>query len=171
MGSMWVLNQKIGGVYTQNGWFISWKTLWKWMIWEFSPYFWKHPHGWVWDWQPPQKNLPWYLSTLNPPNKNSKFCFPIYQSVTESWFNNGQYTTVLGSILLSQRMQPGSCNSNVQGATFIQPTWKRKQVWFDKIWPQKPRVEFRFRHGQIMRIAIQKLDSQNLLLKCIDVSG
>ena len=51
--------------------------------------------------------------------------FPINLSspTPRSWFNNGQYTTVLGSIFWSQRMQPGSCNSNVQGATFIQPTW------------------------------------------------
>ena len=27
----------------QNGWFISWKTLLKWMIWGYH-YFWKHPH-------------------------------------------------------------------------------------------------------------------------------
>ena len=27
----------------QNGWFIM-ETLWKWMIWGFSPYFWKHPY-------------------------------------------------------------------------------------------------------------------------------
>ncbi len=33
------------GENTQNGWFIMenpWKTLLKWMIWGFSPYFWKH---------------------------------------------------------------------------------------------------------------------------------
>ena len=27
----------------QNGWFISWKTLLKWMIWGY-PYLWKHPY-------------------------------------------------------------------------------------------------------------------------------
>ena len=32
---------KIGGK-PQNGWFISWKTLLKWMIWWYH-YFWKHP--------------------------------------------------------------------------------------------------------------------------------
>ncbi len=34
---------KIGGK-PQNGWFISWKTLLKLMIWGAHPYFWKHPH-------------------------------------------------------------------------------------------------------------------------------
>ena len=34
--------QKIG-VYP-NQWFISWKTLLKWMIWGVFPYFWKHPY-------------------------------------------------------------------------------------------------------------------------------
>ena len=33
------VNPKIG--VPQNGWFISWKTLLKWMIWGY-PYFWKH---------------------------------------------------------------------------------------------------------------------------------
>ena len=34
---------------TQNGWFISWKTLLKWMIWGPHPYFWKHSYnrGWT----------------------------------------------------------------------------------------------------------------------------
>ena len=36
--SKWVF-PKIG--VPQNGWFISWKTLLKWMIWGY-PYFWKH---------------------------------------------------------------------------------------------------------------------------------
>ena len=33
----------------QNGWWKSWKTLLKWMIWGFSHYFWKHPpeNGWL----------------------------------------------------------------------------------------------------------------------------
>ena len=35
----WVF-PKIG--VPQNGWFISWKTLLKWMIWGYH-YFWKHP--------------------------------------------------------------------------------------------------------------------------------
>ena len=34
---------KIGGFYPQNGWFISWKTLLKLMIWGYH-YFWKHPY-------------------------------------------------------------------------------------------------------------------------------
>ena len=40
----WVF-PKIG--VPQNGWFISWKILLKWMIWVvFSPYFWvQHPHA------------------------------------------------------------------------------------------------------------------------------
>ena len=33
---------KIGGFYPQNGWFISWKTLLKLMIWGYH-YSWKHP--------------------------------------------------------------------------------------------------------------------------------
>ena len=32
-----------GGKTAQNGWFFSWKTLLKWMIWGY-PYFWKHPY-------------------------------------------------------------------------------------------------------------------------------
>ena len=28
---------------SQNGWWKSWKTLLKWMIWGTHPYFWKHP--------------------------------------------------------------------------------------------------------------------------------
>ena len=35
---------KIGGKLPQNGWFISWKTLLKWMIWGFSHYFWVDTH-------------------------------------------------------------------------------------------------------------------------------
>ena len=31
------------GVGPQNGWFISWKPLLKWMIWGYH-YFWKHPY-------------------------------------------------------------------------------------------------------------------------------
>ena len=38
------VNPKIR-VGPENGWFISWKILLKWMIWEVSPYFWKHPGG------------------------------------------------------------------------------------------------------------------------------
>ena len=34
---------KIGFFSPRNGWFISWKTLLKWMIWGY-PYFWKHPY-------------------------------------------------------------------------------------------------------------------------------
>ena len=33
---------KIGGFYPQNGWFISWKTRLKLMIWGYH-YSWKHP--------------------------------------------------------------------------------------------------------------------------------
>ena len=33
---------------TQNGWFISWKTLLKWMIWGYH-YFWKHPYLAKWN--------------------------------------------------------------------------------------------------------------------------
>ena len=36
------VNPKI--VVPQNGWFISWKTLLKLMIWGFSPYFWFNTH-------------------------------------------------------------------------------------------------------------------------------
>ena len=32
------------GQIPQNGWFIFWKTLLKWMIWGAHPYFWKHPN-------------------------------------------------------------------------------------------------------------------------------
>ena len=35
--------QKLGE-HPQNGWFISWKTLSKWMIWGAHPFFWKHPY-------------------------------------------------------------------------------------------------------------------------------
>ena len=38
--STWVF-PKIG--VPQNGWFIKWKTLLKWMIWGYH-YFWKHPY-------------------------------------------------------------------------------------------------------------------------------
>ena len=38
---IWVL-PKIG-VFPQNGWWKSWKTLLKWMIWGYH-YFWKHPY-------------------------------------------------------------------------------------------------------------------------------
>ena len=34
---------KIGGFYPPNGWFISWKTVLKWMIWGYH-YCWKHPY-------------------------------------------------------------------------------------------------------------------------------
>ena len=34
---------KIGVEKSQNEWFISWKTLLKWMIWGYH-YFWKHPY-------------------------------------------------------------------------------------------------------------------------------
>ena len=37
------VNPKIGVFYPQNGWFISWKTLLKLMIWGYH-YFWKHPN-------------------------------------------------------------------------------------------------------------------------------
>ena len=40
--SMWVF-PKIGGK-PQNGWFIEWKTLLKWMIWGAHPYFWVDTH-------------------------------------------------------------------------------------------------------------------------------
>ncbi len=40
-----IIEAKIGGFETpQNGWFISWKTLLKWMIGGFSPYVWKKKH-------------------------------------------------------------------------------------------------------------------------------
>ena len=45
--SIWIymgVEPKIGGFYPQNGWYISWKTLLKWMIWGAHPYFWKHPY-------------------------------------------------------------------------------------------------------------------------------
>ena len=35
--------QKIGGFNPQNGWFISWKTLLKWMIWGENPLFLETP--------------------------------------------------------------------------------------------------------------------------------
>ena len=35
--------QKSGCLHPQNGWFISWKTLSKWMIWGYH-HFWKHPY-------------------------------------------------------------------------------------------------------------------------------
>ena len=41
---IWVF-PKIGGKPPQNGWFISWKTLLKWMIWGAHPYFWKHSYN------------------------------------------------------------------------------------------------------------------------------
>ena len=34
---------RIGVLYPQNGWWKSWKTLLKFMIWGY-PYFWKHPY-------------------------------------------------------------------------------------------------------------------------------
>ena len=43
MVAIWMF-PKIGGFFPQNGWFISWKTLLKWMIWGGFPYFWKHPY-------------------------------------------------------------------------------------------------------------------------------
>ena len=36
--TIWVFPKRM---VPQNGWFISWKTLLKWMIWGY-PYFWKH---------------------------------------------------------------------------------------------------------------------------------
>ena len=36
---------KIGGFYPQNGWFISWKTLLKWMIWGVFPLFSETPRS------------------------------------------------------------------------------------------------------------------------------
>ena len=44
--NIWVF-PKIGGFDPQNGWFISWKTLLKWMILGgfYHPYFWKHPYA------------------------------------------------------------------------------------------------------------------------------
>ena len=44
LGKYMGVEPKIGGFYPQNGWFCSWKPLWKWMIWGVSPYFWKHPY-------------------------------------------------------------------------------------------------------------------------------
>ena len=44
---IWMLNQKLGEFYPQNGWFISWKTLLKWMIWGYH-YICKHPYNHQW---------------------------------------------------------------------------------------------------------------------------
>ena len=52
--NIWVF-PKIRGT-PQNGWFISWKTLLKWMIWRY-PYFWKHPYIQVFFSGPPQKKI------------------------------------------------------------------------------------------------------------------
>ena len=53
---IWVFTKKIGGFYPQNGWFISWKTLWtNGMIWVVFPLFLETPIFWcsqdqTWAW-------------------------------------------------------------------------------------------------------------------------
>ncbi len=70
--------------FTKNGWFISWKTLLRWMIWGYH-YFWKHPF---------MADLhPWCSEMVNfSPEKKHKH--PLW-----NWRRSGRWRSVLIKIM------------------------------------------------------------------------
>ncbi len=72
----------------KNGWFISWKTLLKWMFWGY-PYFWKHP------------SMKWTCTWLgSPPKWTPKLFFSKQQqNPTTPWhINIDRYSLCVQSI-------------------------------------------------------------------------